>query len=135
MTTHTRADVLHIGYPKAASTFLVGFLQKHPQITVDQFHLSDLLKPSAGALAIQQKPCADKIHISKDENVAESVCVVGDLNNWQRNLYVPGAWDHVKNDVVVHPAEAALRLHKVHSDAKVLIVIREQTDWMQSVYK
>jgi Sulfotransferase domain len=135
MPTHTRADVLHIGYPKAASTFLVGFLQNHPQITVDQFQLSDLLQPSAGRLAIQQKPCADKVHVSKDENVAESVCVVGNLSNWQRYLYVPGAWDRVKSDIVVDPAEAALRLHKVHSEAKVLIVIREQADWMQSVYK
>jgi Sulfotransferase family len=135
MMTHTRADVLHIGYPKAASTFLVGFLQSHPQITVDQFQLSDLLLPTAGALAIRQKPCPDKVHVSKDENVAESVCVVGDLKNWQRYLYVPGAWDRVKDDVVVDPAEAALRLHKVHPEAKVLIVIREQTDWMQSVYK
>jgi hypothetical protein len=135
MMTHTQADVLHIGYPKAASTFLVGFLQSHPQITVDQFQLSDLLQPTAGALAIRQKPHADKIHVSKDENVAESVCVVGDLKNWQRYLYEPGAWDRVKNDVVVDPAEAALRLNKVHPDAKVLIVIREQTDWMQSVYK
>jgi len=135
MTTHTRADVLHIGYPKAASTFLVSFLQNHPEITVDQFQLSDLLQPSSRALAIQQKPCADKVHVSKDENVAESVCVVGDLNNWQRNLYVPGAWDRVKEDVIVDPGEAASRLHKVHSQAKVLIVIREQTDWMQSVYK
>lgn len=134
-TAHTKADVLHIGYPKAASTFLVSFLQSHPQITVDQFRLSELLQPTAGALAIRQKPYADKVHVSKDENVAESVCVVGDLKNWQRNLYKPGAWDRVKDDVVVDPAEAASRLHKVHPEAKVLIVIREQADWMQSVYK
>jgi Sulfotransferase family len=130
-----RADALYIGYPKAASTFLVGFLQSHPQITVDQFQLSNLLQPTAGALAIRQKPYVDRVHVSKDENVAESVCVVGDLKNWQRYLYEPGAWDRVKDDVVVDPAEAAFRLHKVHPEAKVLIVIREQADWMQSVYK
>jgi Sulfotransferase family len=135
VTSHTRADVLHIGYPKAASTFLVRFLESHPQITVDQFQLSDLLQPITGTLAVREKPYPDKIHVSKDENVAESVCVVGELKNWQRYLYEPGAWDRVKNDVVVDPAEVALRLHKVHPDAKVLIVIREQTDWMQSVYK
>jgi hypothetical protein len=134
-TTHTRADVLHIGYPKAASTFVVRFLEGHPQITVDQFQLSDLLKPIASTLAIHDKPCSNKVHISKDESVAESVCVVGELKNWQRYLHVPGAWDHVKNDIVVDPREAAARLHKVHPEAKVLLVIREQTDWLQSVYK
>jgi hypothetical protein len=132
---HTKADVLYIGYPKAASTYLVGFLQSHPQITVDQTQLSHLLQPAGGALATCSKPYADKVHVSKDENVADSVCVVGDLQNWQRYLYVPGAWDRVKDDVIVDPAEAALRLHKVHPDAKVLIVIREQSDWMQSIYK
>jgi hypothetical protein len=134
-TVHTKADVLHIGYPKAASTFLVGYLQSHPQITVDQTQLSHLLQPTGGALAIRQKPHEDKVHVSKDENVAESVCVVGDLQNWERYLYVPGAWDRVKDDVIVDSTEAALRLHKVHPDAKVLIVIREQSDWMQSIYK
>src|SRR5215468_2009426 len=103
-TTHTRADVLHIGYPKAASTFVVRFLEGHPQITVDQFQLSDLLKPIASTLAIHEKPCSNKVHISKDESV-------------------------------VDPGEAAARLHKVHPEAKVLLVIREQTDWLQSVYK
>jgi hypothetical protein len=135
MTSHTRADVLHIGYPKAASTFLVRFLEGHPQITVDQFQLSDLLQPITGTLAVREKPYSDKVHVSKDESVAESVCVIGELKTWQRYLYEPGAWDRVKDDVVIDPAEAAARLHKVHPDAKVVLVIREQTDWLQSVYK
>jgi hypothetical protein len=135
IVTHTRADVLHIGYPKAASTFIVRFLENHPEVTVDQFKLSELLRPVAGGLAISNKPCADKIHVSKDENVAESVCVTGDVKNWKKYLYVPGAWDRVKHDVVIDPSEAASRLHKVHSHAKIVLVIREQSDWLQSVYK
>jgi hypothetical protein len=133
VTSHTRADVLHIGYPKAASTFIVRFLENHPEITVDQFKLSDLLHP--GDIALGEKPCADKVHVSKDENVAESVCVIGEAKNWHKYLYAPGAWDRVKNDVVVDPGETASRLHKMHQDAKILIVIREQADWLQSVYK
>lgn len=135
VTTHTKADVLHIGYPKAASTFLVRFLENHPEVTVGQFELSDLLQQIGGHFAIREKPCSHKVHVSKDENIAESVCVVGDLRRWERYLYVPGAWDLVKNDVFIDPGEAASRLHKVHPDAKVLIVIREQGDWLQSVYK
>jgi hypothetical protein len=132
---HTKADVLHIGYPKAASTFLVKFLESHPEVTVSQFELSDILQQTGGRFEIQAKPSLHKIHVSKDENIAESVCVVGDLKNWQRCLYVPGAWDQVKNDILIDPGEAALRLHKIHPDAKVLLVIREQGDWLQSVYK
>jgi len=135
VNTPIRADVLHIGYPKAASTFVVRFLESHPEITVDQFKLSDLLRPTNGTMTLSEKPYPHKIHVSKDENIAESVCVVGELKNWQRYLYMPGAWDRVKEDIVVDPGEAAARLYKVHPDAKVLLVIREQTDWLQSVYK
>jgi len=133
--TQNRADVLHIGYPKAASTFIVQFLENHPEVTVDQFKLSDLLQLRDGGTGVSDKPYPNKIHVSKDENVAESVCVVGDRKNWRRHLYVPEGWEKVKDDIVIDPGIAASRLHKVHSDAKVLIVIREQADWLQSVYK
>jgi len=130
-----RADVLHIGYPKAASTFVIKFLEKHPEATVDQFQLSSLLQSNECTPTVIEKPCPAKIHISKDENVAESICVIGEWKNWQRYLYIPGSWDQVKRDVVVDPGEAASRLHKVHPDAKVFLVIREQVDWLQSAYK
>ena len=116
---HTKADVLHIGYPKAASTFLVKFLENHPEVTVSQFELSDLLQQIGGRFETREKPCLHKVHVSKDENIAESVCIVGELKNWQRCLYVPGAWDRVKNDILVDPGEAALRLHKMHPAAKI----------------
>jgi Sulfotransferase family len=135
VTTPTRADVLYIGYPKAASTFVVRFLENHPDVTVDQFQLSSLMHSIADPYAVAEKPCPTKIHVSKDENVAESICMAGELKNWQRYLYVPGAWDNVKDDVIIDPIEAALRLHKVHGQAKVLLLIREQVDWLQSVYK
>lgn len=131
--------MLHIGYPKAASTYIVRFLENHPEVTVDQFKLSDLLRQADAAIEITEKPHPKKIHVSKDENVAEAVCVVGDVKKWQKNwqkyLYVPGAWDCIKGDVVIDAGEAASRIQKAHPEAKILIVIREQGDWLQSVYK
>lgn len=135
MIEHIDADILHIGYPKAASTFVIRFLEAHPEVTVDQFNLSYLLDSAAESSPVVAKPCPNKVHISKDENVAKSICIVGELKNWQRNLYVPGGWDLVKDDVVVDPGEAARRMYKVHPHAKVLLLIREQADWLQSVYK
>ena len=72
---------------------------------------------------------------AKTKTLPNLVCVVGEWKNWHRYLYVPGGWDSVKNDVVIDPAEAASSPSQSASDAKVLIVIREQTDWLQSVYK
>jgi hypothetical protein len=135
MTTHTKADILYIGYPKAASTFLVRYLEAHPEVTVDQFNLSSLLRPTGDNFAVVEKPCRDKVHVSKDESIAQSVCVLGDLKTWQQYLYIPDAWDRVKDDIVVDPVEAAARLYKAHPRAKVILLIREQADWLQSVYK
>ena len=137
MTTYTKADVIHIGYPKAASTFVQRFLEGHPEVTVDHNCLVPLLypRPIGDTAVVKEKPSPDKIHVSRDENIAESICWIGGLNNWRRYKYVPGAWDRVKNDIVVDPAETASRIHKVHFDAKVLLLIREQADWLQSAYK
>lgn len=137
VSMHTKADVLYIGYPKAASVFVTRFLESHSEATIDEYCLSELLLAhSVGdSPALREKPHPNKVHISKDENVAESVCWIGGRKSWERYLYVPGAWDKVKNDIVVDPGEAALRLHKVHPRAKVLLLIREQADWLQSAYK
>lgn len=133
----TNAHVLYIGYPKAASVFVGKYLENHPEVTIDHHQLALLLisrspgdfSPDVG------KPCHGKIHVSRDEGFAESLCVTGDLENWHRHKYVPGAWDRVKGDIHVDPGEASSRLHKAHPDSKVLIVIREQTDWLNSIYK
>lgn len=135
MSAQIAADVLHIGYPKAASTFVTRFLENHSQVTIDEHHLAELLFPGNDAPAVVPKPHPKKIHVSRDENVSESVCWVHGRQNWERYLYVPGAWDRVKADIVVDPGETARRLHKVHGDAKVLLIVREQADWLHSVYK
>jgi len=137
MTLQIKTDVIHIGYPKAASTFIEQFLSRHPAVTTDHNCVTDLLftTPSSQTSSVAEKPCSDKIHYSRDESIVESVCLVGELANWRKYRYVPNAWDRVKNDIIVDPAEAASRLHKVHSQAKILILIREQADWLQSVYK
>jgi hypothetical protein len=133
-----RADVLHIGYPKAASTFIHRYFDAHPEVTTDHNRLADLLLPEArdgSSVVLLDKPVAGKVHVSREESVAESVCIVGDQRVWARNLYIPGAWDNVKHDILVDAGETASRIHRAHPHAKVLILIREQADWLQSAYK
>lgn len=133
----TSADVLYIGYPKAASVFIGKFLESHPEVMLEHHRIALLLLPrstpdhfpSAG------KPRRGQVYVSRHEGFAESLCVTGDLENWHRYKYVPGAWDRVKNDILVDPGEAASRLFKAHPDGKVLMVIREQADWLNSIYK
>jgi len=132
-----KADVLYIGYPKAASVFIGKFLENHPEVTIDHNQIALLLVPHSPADLSPDaaKPCRGKIHVSRDEGFAESLCVTGSIENWHRYRYIPGAWDRVKGDILVDPGEASSRLHTAHPDAKVLMVIREQTDWLNSIYK
>jgi hypothetical protein len=133
----TNANVLYIGYPKAASVFIGKFLENHPEVTIDHNQIALLLVPHSSAdLSFNAgNPCHGKIHVSRDEGFAESLCVTGSVENWRRYRYIPGAWDRVKFDILVDPGEASSRLHRAHPDAKVLMVIREQTDWLNSIYK
>jgi hypothetical protein len=135
---HVRADVLYIGYPKAASVFVGKFLEAHPEVTTDHNQLEALLLPESAAAkshAAAGKPRHDKVHVSRDEGFAESICVTGDLATWRRYYHVPGAWDRIKDEILVDPNEAALRLHAAYPQAKVLMVVREQAEWLNSAYK
>lgn len=131
----TNADVLYIGYPKAASVFVGKFLQDHPDVTTDHNRIAPVLRLDWSDCVLAGKPIPSKVHVCRDESVAESICIVGNLRIWQRYKYVRDAWDEIKSAICIDPAEAARRLHKVHPQAKVLMVIREQANWLNSVYK
>jgi len=141
-TTAGNADVIYIGYPKAASTFVGRFLANHPEITSDRDILIPFLYAPSIANAstpITEKPRPDKIHVIIDEKVAESVCMTGEgvsgEKEWNTYRFVPDAWDKVKEHVILDPFLSAQRLHEVHPRARVLLLIREQVDWLNSSYK
>lgn len=137
MISHPKADFIYIGYPKAASTFVGRFLNQHPQVSTDRLLLYPLYAPSIAevSLASSEKPDAGKVHISINEKVAESICVVGDQNAWDTYKFVPHALDKLKNDILIDPHEAARRLKFSYPSARVLMMIREQVDWLHSSYK
>ena len=136
ISASVHADVIYIGYPKAASTYIGRFLESHPEVTTDHDLLTPVLSAPANvtATAITEKPCPKKIHVSIDEMVALSVCGIAQ-EKWESHRLIPNAWDHVKEEVALDPAVAASRLQKVHSSARVLLLIREQIDWLHSAYK
>ena len=129
-------DIVHIGYPKAASTFVFRYLKAHPEVTTARNLMADpLLLPQPEKFALTAKPRQDKIHVTTDEGIAESVCVIGDPKNWHRFKFQPDVWDRIKNDIVVDPTQKALRLSKIAPRAKILMLIRDQAHWLESVYR
>jgi hypothetical protein len=129
-----KPDVLYIGYPKAASTFLRRYFATHPGVSSDEQMMAQILYQRDYSPILQPKP-SGKVHISCDESVAESVCVVGSILPWAENLYHPGEFNKVKFDVIFSSFEAAKRLKAIFPGAKVLMVIRDQISWFESVYK
>jgi len=129
-----RADVLYIGYPRAASTFLSNYFRAHPQINHDDQMIADILYHPNLQPEMVDKP-DDKVYISSDESIAESVCITGRTDVWGKHLYNPGAFNLVRYDLIIDPKEAARRMKKWHPKAKILMVIREQVDWFSSLYK
>jgi Sulfotransferase domain len=93
-----------------------------------------LAPADASAAALRERPAANKIHISIDEMAALSICGIAE-EQWQNYRLIPDAWHKVKEYVDLDAALAASRLRKVHPSAKVLLLIREQADWLHSAYK
>jgi hypothetical protein len=137
MTTRQPADVIHIGYPKTASTFVNRYLENHPEVSAHHNRVLPLLWPQASnsATDLVQEPESQKIQFSRDELIGLAMCVTGDPKNWRRHLFIPNAWDKVKNDVVLDPVMSAKRIKEVCPGAKILLTIREQADWLNSAYK
>jgi hypothetical protein len=137
MATPLPADIVYVGYPKAASTFVEYYLAADDQVTVDRDALRPLYGASIGAVesGAPRQASGGSIHISINEKVAESVIFIGDHAHWRNHMFTPGAWETVRPHIRIDPVEAAARIKKAYPSAKVLIVVREQVDWLHSAYR
>jgi Sulfotransferase family len=129
-----KADVLYIGYPRSGSTYLRAYFRSHPQMNYDDQQIAELLYQPAYKPDLIDKPNG-KVYISCDESIAESVCITGNPALWSKFLYQPGCFNLVRYDLVIDPREAARRMKAVHPNAKVMMVIREQVSWFESLHK
>lgn len=129
-----KADVLYIGYPRSGSTYLRAYFRNHPQINYDDQQIAELLYQPDYKPELIDKPNG-KVYISCDESIAESVCITGRPEMWSKYLYAPGCFNLVRHDLVINPREAVRRMKRVHPNAKILMVIREQVDWFSSLHK
>lgn len=50
-------------------------------------------------------------------------------------MFTPGAWDRVVSDIRFDPEEMARRVGIQYPDARILVVIRDQADWLGSAYR
>lgn len=135
----SESRIAFIGYPKAASTLLYNYFTEHPDISASLVRLTPMsggseATASAFAEEDQGAPGA-RVRILTNEKIAESVLITGDSRAWNKNRFVPGAWDKVQDHVRIDPLEAAERVKQGYAVGRILIVVRDQLAWLQSAYK
>lgn len=133
----TASRVVHIGLPKAASTYLQNYFLNHPQIYCEFVKANPLANASRDAIPLRgdEGIPGDKTAVFTSEKLSESMIMTGDSAVWHRYKLLPGKWNEVSPHFCIDPAEAAARIKRSLDADKVLIVLRNQVDWLQSAYK
>ncbi len=129
-------DVVYIGYAKSGSTFIRQFLDRHPDTYWDRRAHAYLLAPDRVAIgdAEADRIRAAKVYVSMAEKICESV-VIKDPDRWRECRWRADAWDDMRDAVEVRPEHNAKGLKARFPDSKVLMVIRDQRDWLDSLYR
>ncbi len=129
-------DILYIGFPKTASTFIRGFLEFHPDVHVDQRAQAYITAPDRISLADDEAAAISKArcYVSMAEKIAEGVVFEGDFP-WREIMFDATATDRLPGRLEVSPNHWARALAGRFPEAKVLIAIRDQIDWLGSAYR
>ncbi len=129
--------VVHIGYPKAGSTFLQDYMASHPGLDSSLESMDEMVDEAAGKpdRAPSRDATGERVRLITNEKIAESLVATGDPTAWHRNKFIPGTWDDTARHTRIDPLETARRVRRGYGADLVLIVIRDQTAWLQSAYK
>lgn len=127
----TNTPVVYIGYPKAASTYVENYLNAHPGVQVDRLDIPNLDVPTE-----PHRPATDdKVQICINEKIAESLIVARGNVVDKKTMFTPGIWSAVSQEIRCDPDEMARRIKALCPTGRVLIVIRDQADWLGSSYR
>lgn len=129
-------DILYIGFPKTASTFIRGFLDFHPDVHVDQRAQAFITAPERFSIADDEAAAIAKArcYVSMAEKIAEGVVFEGDFP-WRDIMFDTTAMDRLPGNLEVSPSHWARALVTRFPEAKILIAIRDQVDWLGSAYR
>lgn len=133
---------IHIGFPKTASTWLQDLFAAHPEICFVYkpkfFHWDDCFSKGKDFYLSLFKPTdANKISLDSDEQY--SVGIRHGAFNWDccyKPQHSKKFADHARKFSLPPDQELiAKRIHQTLPDAKIIMVLRNQPDWLISRYK
>jgi len=130
-----KPDVFYIGYQRAASAFLRGFFTEHHQVYWDRKAFSYFLNPQG--VEVTSSEIAEmeraKVYISMSEALCRSL-IFTDTEIWPEVAFRRIDWSRMANKIDINPLKIAERLKDNFPEARVLMVIRNQVEWLRSNY-
>ena len=129
-------DVFFIGYLKAGSTFLHQYLRLHPSVFVDYRAGRFVSRTSPEPLTPSDMAAmaAARTYVAQDEKLCLSVLSTAPIRK-KEFMFEPELGEHLDDLVEYSPVGMAERIKLRCPDAKILICIREQVDWLESSYR
>jgi len=129
-----KPDVIYIGYQRAGSTFLRSYFSHHPDIvwtkTREYFCFDEKFRSAEPYYDANGPKEAQKCYIDMYEGLASGyVWTSGAVPDILKpGLAIDG------RDFYADPIEIARRIKEKAPDAKILMVLRNQVDWLRSNY-
>lgn len=129
-------DIIYIGFPKSAATFLNQFFSAHPEVHVDRkakryVHGTDEQGQPESDLAERN---AAKLYVSFNEKVSDARLMVGG-QGWKAVRFDPAMANRLDEIVEISPRHFAQSLKQRFPDCGILMCIRDQADWLASNYR
>lgn len=115
--------IIHIGYPKAGSTFLQQYFSAHPAVWYDGSTLGNYKLTGKVPAGLAGKKSGDGVFVISEEQLAV----------WQGNLDIVGV-KFKPFDIRAHQLQTCKALREQFPEARVLIVTRGFKSVMASMY-
>ena len=134
---HKTPDVVFIGLKRSASTFLRGYFTQHPNIAWTRkgtYFIHDSQFQSGNYdNEIEVADQATLCFIEVNELLATGLIV-----------HEHGDWDEIRfkvdhsvdeDSITINSTEVAQRIKKTLPDARIILVLRNQVDWLRTHYR
>ena len=130
-------DLIHVGLKRSGSTFLRSYFTQHPEISWAR-KANYFLRPAAGDLdeylsLFNGEESEGKVFIDMYEHLSVGQ-FLKDAAAWRKLRFVPAAT--VTSDILdIDPVAVAERIKALLPEARILLVLRNQIDWLRTHYR
>lgn len=136
---------LYLGLQKSGSTFLRHYFFQHPEIHCSRhglFFQTDAADVSRRGAALVRSDYAERLageptmpcQIDMYEGLAMGYVMHG-LEAWDAKVFLTPRPDLAVREAESAPEDLAHRIHAVLPEARILLTIRSQPDWLDSSYR